>query len=124
MGFLKLYVAPIGNMSAIERAESISVELCRVSKPVRGDNVVKEVFGYAKHKSEDKAVLMVDLNHKIVVDPLNNLAKLISLMPAMTSEEISDKVSKIKPNATLLFGDLVPKNSTYISDVDFETNWI
>jgi hypothetical protein len=120
---INLQILPTLGYSSQERAMLISEELFAISRPksVKSpDDVSNYLFGWVTHKSEDISVLNAISDYIIKVHPDNDITKLVSLFPELSSGEIENLTNYITNTNEFPFSNILPSNSVFISDEDLE----
>jgi hypothetical protein len=120
---INLQILPTLGYSSQERAMLISEELFAISRPksVKSlDDVSNYLFGWVTHKSEDISVLNAISDYIIKVHPDNDITKLVSLFPELSSGEKENLTNYITNTNEFPFSNILPSNSVFISDEDLE----
>jgi len=114
-------------MTAAERAEAISAELFAISRPPQvraAKDVSRYLFGWVKHPTDDVAVLQAQTDYVIRVHPDNNISGLVALFPDLSEQERDGLTAFIQSSQFFEFGQILPSNSTIISDEEFNSNYL
>jgi hypothetical protein len=125
--FIRVQILPTQGMTAAERAEAISAELFAISRPPQvraAKDVSRYLFGWVKHPTDDVAVLQAQTDYVIRVHPDNNISGLVALFPDLSEQERDGLTAFIQSSQFFEFGQILPSNSTIISDEEFNSNYL
>ncbi len=129
-----IIVLPEAELTSEQRAEGISEELFKISRPPHVRNprdVSRYVFGWFAHPETDEAspnfnlnALRVDLDYQIYVHPENNLDGLLALFPEVPEAEKQQLSAYIASSATgrFRFGDIIPSTANVRDQAYMEAN--
>jgi len=124
---INLQILPTQGYTAAERAEAISAELFAISRPVvvrTATDQTNYLFGWVKHPTEDIAVLQAQTDYIIRVHPDNDISGLVALFPDLSEQERNGLTAFIQSSHFFEFGQILPSNSTIISDEEFNSNYL
>jgi hypothetical protein len=121
-----IVIHPGQGMTSEQRAQAISIELERLSRPTAAVKDIMGLLPVQKHISEDLSALAFVQGYKIRVDRRHDIAKLITLLDSQIQlQEIQALIKYLNSVPVVPIDHLIPSTTQVVDDQFLiDNNWI
>jgi len=121
------YIIINNTSNPLEYVKTLSRELWKISRPVKNDKDVSQyLFGWIKHKDQERYALKVDLEYEINIHPSKDVSSIIQMLNDDVSiYELNALASQLDEVDKIKFKNILPMTyKTHTFDEMVELGWV